>query len=108
VQPVGDPLPRHDGRRFARENEKCSLECVLDGVVIAKDSVANAKDHRTMTAQKCFKGSFVMASDEGFEELSVSQPRTVQCQGSPAKVLNDGLHLGGRHLSPSSPSDGFA
>ena len=40
IQPVGEPLPRLDGRRFSGEDQKGRLKSVLGVVVIAGDTAA--------------------------------------------------------------------
>jgi hypothetical protein len=101
VQPVGDPLPRFDGRCFPGENQKGGLEGVLGVVVIAKEPEADAQDYGAMTSDEDFKGRFVLPPYKGLQQLPIRPPRPILRQYDPAQMLDDAVDLSGCQRSPS-------
>jgi hypothetical protein len=76
VQPVRNHLPPHNRRRLADKNQEGRLESVL-GFVMAKESAADAPDHRAVSVDEGGEGRFIPALEEAPEELRVRQPASV-------------------------------
>jgi hypothetical protein len=103
VQPVGNLLPRPDGRRFAGEDQKGRLKGVLGIVMIADDTTADAEDHWAVTTDKGFKGRFVLLVDEGRQQLPIRPPRSILPRHGPAKMPDHHVHSSLRHSCPPRP-----
>jgi hypothetical protein len=103
VQPVGDPLPRPDGRRFAGEDQKGRLKGVLGIVVVVEKTAAHALDHRAVTMDQGFKGRFVLLVDEGRQQLPIRPACPILPQDGPAKMPNHRVHPSRRHTFPPWP-----
>jgi hypothetical protein len=100
VQPVGDPLPRPDGRCFACENQKGRLKGVLGIVVAVDDTAAHAEDHRAVATDEGFKGRFVLLLNKGRQQLPIPPACAILPQHRPAKMPDHRVHLRRRHTCP--------
>ena len=68
---------------------------------IAKDTAADAQDHRTMPLHQRFRGRLIVLFDEERQELPIRQASPVADKHRFAKLLDDGLQAAGPHF-PSS------
>jgi hypothetical protein len=54
------------------------LPGILGVVVVPEKTTANAQDHRAMTTDQGGERSFVLAGDEGLQQLPIGQPGPVR------------------------------
>jgi hypothetical protein len=66
-------------------------------MVVAENPAADAPNHRGMPANKSRKSFFVTAVDKVFQQLPVSQTRSLK-KDNFSKVLDDPTYSTGRHL----------
>src|SRR5207248_1043024 len=83
--------------------QKGGLKGVFGVVVVADDTTANAKDHRTVTTDKGCKGHFVLLVDEGRQQLSVRPLFSILPQHGLAKMPDHRVQLSRRHTCPPWP-----
>jgi hypothetical protein len=67
-------LPRNVGGGLARQNQERGLEGIFGVMVFAKDSPADAPDHRTVAKNQRLERCFVSPTDKSFKQLSVREP----------------------------------
>src|SRR5205807_10372390 len=89
VEPVGDHLSRPNGCGVAKQDKKRGLKSILGIVRTAQQSSAHAEHHRSVPAQKGFKGVFIALDDEVLEQLTIGPPRAVVGEHSFAKMFHD-------------------
>jgi hypothetical protein len=103
VQPVGDPLPRPDGRCLLGKNQKGRLKGVLGVMMVADDPVADAPDHWPVAMDKCLKSYIIFLLDKGRQQLSVRPARRTFPQNGPAKMPDHRVDRSRRHSRPPWP-----
>ena len=71
VQPTTDRVELVDGRRLADKDEKGGLESVLGLVSVVKQTLTGPQDHAAVPPDEQLKGSLVVATDKGLQQLGV-------------------------------------
>src|SRR5262249_29035990 len=103
VQPVGESLPRPDGRCFASEDKKGRLKSVLGVVVVGDNTTKDAEAHGAVTTDRAFKGRFALLLDEGPQQSPILPPSPILPQHGSAKMPKHRVYLSSRHTCPPRP-----
>ena len=59
--------------RFAEQDQKHRLKCVLGGVEIAQNTAAYRRDHRSIATHQRLEGDRVVAIQKAGEQLAIGQ-----------------------------------
>jgi hypothetical protein len=100
MEPVGEQVGYSTRRGPADQDTEGRLKGVFGVVVATEDTAAHVPDHWAMPLDKGFECRRVMTAEVVLEQLSIGQSGTLTLSERPAKVLDDRIHLSGRHGSP--------
>jgi hypothetical protein len=103
VKPIPHLGARDNRSRLAEENQECGLEGILGVRRVPQDTLAYAKNHRSVAADEQLEGRLVAVCDESFQQLGIPDPGTFVPARHVAEVTDDALKLTGRHGIPSVP-----
>ena len=86
-----------DTARLADQHEESCLESILRVGVVAEDTAAHSKNHRSVPQQQRFEGFLVPARDVALQQLAIRKAGSILPEGGSAQMVDHAVQYLGRH-----------